>query len=128
MIKLVILFYQAEDNKALEDYFYNQYLPIAVKIPGVVKVEVTQLYTDLKKVFLKQEDLTPVYKILCEIYFEDFQSFEEGIRAPDGIAMTDSTVKIAWELVTVVLGDVITITPEEFEKNPTLIRRYRQNL
>lgn len=127
MLKLVILFYQAEDNKALEDYFYNQYLPTAVKIPGVVKIEVTQLYTDVKKVFLKQEDLTPVYKILCEIYFEDFQSFEEGIRTPDGMAMTDSTVKIAWELVTVVLGDVVTITPEEYEKNPTLIRRYRQN-
>lgn len=127
MLKLIILFYQAEDNKALEDYFYNQYLPIAVKIPGVVKIEVTQLYTDMKKVFLKQEDLTPVYKILCEIYFEDFQSFEEGIRAPDGLAIADSTVKIAWELVTVVLGDVVTITPEEYEKNPTLIRRYRQD-
>lgn len=127
MLKLVVLFYQAEDNKALEDYFYNQYLPIAVKIPGVVKIEVTQLYTDMKKVFLKQEDLTPVYKILCEIYFEDFQSFEEGIRAPDGLAIADSTVKIAWELVTVVLGDVVTITPEEYEKNPTLIRRYRQD-
>lgn len=127
MLKLVVLFYQAEDNKALEDYFYNQYLPMAVKIPGVIKIEVTQLYTDLKKVFLKQEDLTPVYKILCEVYFEDFQSFEDGIKAPDGVAIADNTVKIAWELVTVVIGDVISITPEEYEQNPTFIRRFRHN-
>lgn len=125
MVKLVVLFYQAEDNKSLEDYFYNQYLPMALKIPGVLKVEVTNLYSDLKKVFLKKDDLTPVYKFLCEMYFEDLQSFENGIRSPEGKAIGDNTVNIAWELVTVAMGDLTIITPEEYEKNPTFIRRFR---
>lgn len=127
MVKVVVLFYQAEEPKTLENYFYNHYLPMVLKIPGIVKVEITRFYSDLKKVFLKKTDSMPVYSILAELYFEDIHSFEEGFKTPEGEAIANDTIKVAWELVTVIVGDSITITPEEYENNPTFIRRFQHD-
>lgn len=127
MLKVITLFYHAEEPEALEDYFYNHYLPLVMKVPGLIKVEITQLYSDLKKVFTKSKDLTPVYKIQAELYFEDLEAFEAAFKTPEGTAVADNTIKVAWELVTCMLGDLTVITPEEYEKNPTFIRRFSHN-
>ncbi|SHE37384.1 conserved hypothetical protein [Seinonella peptonophila] len=127
MVKVVTLFYQAEEPNVLDDYYYNHYLPMVLRIPGLIKVETNQMYTDMKKVLLRDTDLTPMYQIISEMYFKDLSSFEEGFKTEEGEYIANSAIKVAWDLITCVIGDVTIVTPEEFENNPGIIRRLHRS-
>lgn len=127
MVKVVTIFYQAEDPSILDDYYYNHYLPHILKVPGVIKVESTRFYSDLKKVLTKKKDVTPIYQIMSELYFEDLEAFEKGFTTPEMEYIANNLIEVAWDLISGYMGDVSTITPEEFEKDPTFIRRINKN-
>lgn len=124
MIKLTTIFYQAEDPTMLDDYYYNHYLPMVLRMPDVIKVESTRLYTDMKKVLLKEPDVTPVYQIISDLYFESFTHFEKSLSSKPGEYIANSAIKVAWDLMICVIGDVSTMTPEEYKRDPSLIKRF----
>ena len=43
MVKLIALYRHPEDKKAFDDHYWNVHAPLAEKMPGLKKLEVTRL-------------------------------------------------------------------------------------
>ena len=43
MIKLIALYKQPEDREKFDEHYYSTHVPITEKIPGLIKMEVTNI-------------------------------------------------------------------------------------
>ncbi len=80
MVKLTVLFGHPEDPEALEEYYANQHLPLAAKIPNVQRFESGRVHA--------VDDGKPPYHRIAELWFESAERMGEALSSPEGEAAT----------------------------------------
>lgn len=80
MVKLTALFGHPEDPEAFEEYYANQHLPLAAKIPNVQRFESGRVYA--------VDDGKPPYHRIVELWFESAEQMGEALSSPEGEAAT----------------------------------------
>ncbi len=78
MVKLTVLYKKPTDPKAFDDYYKNIHTPLALKIPGLRRLEVA-------KVTGGATAESP-YHLIAELYFDNMTSLNEGMSSPEGKA------------------------------------------
>ena len=81
MVKLTALFGHPEDPETFEEYYTNQHLPLAAKIPNVQRFE-------SGRVRAVDDDKQPYHRI-AELWFESAEQMgEKALSSPEGEAAT----------------------------------------
>ena len=80
MVKLTALFRHPEDPEAFEEYYANQHLPLAAKIPNVQRFESGRVRA--------VDDGKPPYHRIAEVWFESAERLGEALSTPEGEAAT----------------------------------------
>ncbi len=78
MVKLTVLFGYPEDPEAFEEYYANQHLPLAAKIPNVQRFESGMMRAI-------DEGESPYHRI-AELWFESAERMGEALSSPEGEA------------------------------------------
>ena len=78
MVKLTALFGHPEDSEAFEEYYANQHLPLAAKMPNVQRFESGRVGT-------VDDGKLPCHRI-AELWFGSAERMGEALSSPEGEA------------------------------------------
>lgn len=98
MVKLIALYKQPEDKEKFDEHYFNVHVPITEKIPGLKKMKVTKFSTT------PMGDVSEYY-LMCEMYYEDYESLKNGMRSEEGKASAKDLMSFAKGLVTLMIGE-----------------------
>ena len=99
MVKVTVLYGHPEDNEAFEKYYHETHVPIAAKIPGVQKVELT-------KFIGTPEGSPPSQYRMAEVYFNNLEELQAGMGSGEGQATVADLANFATGGVDVMIGEV----------------------
>ncbi len=99
MIKLTVLYGHPTDPAAFEKYYREVHMPIADKIPGVARWELTRLTG-------AADGSKPAFYRMAELYFTDLEAMEKSLNSPGGMAALHDLPKFASGGVTTIVGRV----------------------
>ena len=100
MIKLIALYKQPKDKVAFDEHYFNVHGPITEKIPGLQRMEVTKIVgTPMGK--------ESEFYILCEMYYENHEALQNGMRSAEGKASGKDLMGFAGDLVTLMIGEEV---------------------
>jgi uncharacterized protein (TIGR02118 family) len=98
MVKLVALYKKPHDQKAFEDHYFNIHVPLAEKIPGLKKMELSRVTGSP----MGESD----YYLIAEMYFEDMEALKNGMSSPEGKASGKDLMSFAKDIVTMLFANV----------------------
>jgi uncharacterized protein (TIGR02118 family) len=99
MIKLTVLYGHPADPAAFEDYYANTHTPIALKMTGLSRVEVTK--------FLSAPDGgQPAHYRMAEFWFETPEAMQATMSSPEGQAAAADIPNFATGGATFIIGEV----------------------
>lgn len=81
MFKAMMLFPVFEAIDEFDAYYFANHVPLARKLPGLVKIEVTTFGPGI-------EGEDPTYHMMTEIYFRDEQAWRDAMATPVGQELT----------------------------------------
>lgn len=99
MVKLIALYKQPDHKESFDDHYFNVHTPLAKKMPGLEKIEVSRIYgspTGESK-----------YYLLAELYFKDKESLNASMNSTEGKAAAKDLMGFAGSLVTMMFGEVV---------------------
>ena len=99
MVKLTVLYNHPEDPSAFEEYYANTHMPLAGKVPGVTKVELTKFVGT-------PEGNAPTHYRMAEIYFNSLEELQTNMASPEAQATVADIANFASGGVNVMIGDV----------------------
>lgn len=100
MVKLIALYKQPKDKEAFDEHYFNVHGTITEKIPGLQRMEVTKI---VGTPMGKESD----YYILCEMYYENHEALQNGMRSAEGKASGKDLMGFAGDLVTLMIGEEV---------------------
>jgi uncharacterized protein (TIGR02118 family) len=87
-VKLVVLYTQPDDAAAFDEHYLNAHMPLAEKIPGLLRAETAT--------FIAAADSGELtYHRTAELYFEDMDALGAGMGSPEGGTTGDDYAAIA---------------------------------
>lgn len=99
MVKLIALYTQPEDKESFNDKYYNEHIPLTKKVPGIERVEISEMYG------------TPggesKYYLMAELYFKDKEALDTAMRSPEMRAAGKNLMSFAGPLVSMMFGEVL---------------------
>ncbi|MDQ0338970.1 uncharacterized protein (TIGR02118 family) [Caldalkalibacillus uzonensis] len=98
MVKLIALYKKPENPQAFDEHYGNVHAPLARKMPGLKKLEVTKIYG-------APMGESPYY-LLAEMYFESKEALNAAMASAEGKAAAKDLMGFAGNLVTMMLGEV----------------------
>lgn len=99
MIKLTLLYGHPVDPVAFESYYANTHLPMAAKIQGAIKLELTK--------FISAADGgNPAYYRMAEFLFSNPEEMQKTLHSPEGQAASADLPNFATGGVTFIVGVV----------------------
>lgn len=98
-MKVTVLYHHPDSADAFEDYYAASHLPIAAKMQGVDKLELT-------KFAAAPDGGKPAYYRMAEVYFSSQEQMEATLGSPEGQATVADFEKFATGGVTVMIGTV----------------------
>ena len=99
MYKVTVLYQHPNDPEHFEQYFKNEHLPLALKMPGVSRIEVTNFHSSAY-------GGKPEYFKMSEIFFSSRIVMEETMGSPEGQATINDLLNLTSAGVKVILGEV----------------------
>ncbi len=99
MIKLTVLYGHPTDEQAFEDYYANTHTPIAVKMTGFTRAELT-------KSFPSPDGSKAAYHRMAEFWFESPEALQATMASPEGQATSADLSNFATGGVTFMVGAV----------------------
>jgi uncharacterized protein (TIGR02118 family) len=99
MIKATVLYGHRIDADAFEKYYAETHLPIAAKMQGVIKMELTKFLPD-------PDGSQPPYYRMAELYFPGPAELQQTMGSPEGKAVTADLSNFATGGVTIIVGIV----------------------
>jgi uncharacterized protein (TIGR02118 family) len=99
MIKVTVLYGNPTDSIAFENYYANTHLPIAAKMSGHEKLELTKFMNaaDGKK---------PPYYRMAEFWYKNLETMQKAMGSPEGQATAGDLSNFATGGVTLLVGEV----------------------
>jgi len=99
MMKVTVLYGHPYNVEAFEEYYEKSHLPIAGKMSGVDKLELT-------KFVAAPDGGKPAYYRMAELYFSSEEQMEQTLGSPEGQATVADFEKFATGGVTIMVGTV----------------------
>jgi uncharacterized protein (TIGR02118 family) len=99
MIKFTVLYGHPADAKAFEQYYANTHMPIAVKIKGASRVELTRFTS-------AADGSRPAFYRMAEFVFDSENQMAETMSSPEAKAAVADLANFATGGVTVMIGTV----------------------
>jgi len=99
MYKVTVLYEHPEDVGQFEKHFREQHLPLAKKMHGVSKIEITKFDSSA-------DGGEPEYYGMSEIFFGSKAEMEETMGSPEGQATINDLLNLTKTGVKVLLGNV----------------------
>ncbi len=82
MFKFVTIYRRVDDEKALETFFSGTHLPLAEKLPGLLKYEVSRVEG--------KPGGESRFHLVYELYFESRTWFERAMLTPTGLQLIEA--------------------------------------
>ncbi|MCS1351725.1 EthD family reductase [Mechercharimyces sp. CAU 1602] len=101
MHKLVAIYKQPEDTSTFDEHYFHVHAPLAKKMPGLKKIEVTR-FTGTP-----MGDNAPYY-LQADLYFSDRSSLDAAMGSKEGRSAAKDVMGFAGKLVTMMVGEVVT--------------------
>lgn len=99
LVKLIALYRQPEDRDAFDRHYGEVHTPLAEKMPGLKKLEVTRIVGD-------PMGGASEWYLMAEMYFTDRQTLDAAMASPEGKAAAKDLMGFAGKIVTMVIGEV----------------------
>ena len=99
MIKVTILYGHPTDAREFERYYAETHLPIAARMKGVERLELTRFSPD-------PDGSRPAYYRMAELYFPGEARMQSTLGSPEGQAAVADLANFATGGVTVLTGIV----------------------
>ncbi len=99
MIKATLLYGHPADPEAFENYYAKTHLPIAAKMKGVDKLELTKFVS-------APDGSKAAYYRMADLYFPGPAEMQETMSSPEGQAAVADLSNFATGGVTTIIGTV----------------------
>jgi uncharacterized protein (TIGR02118 family) len=101
MMKITVLYGHPKSTQEFERYYAEQHLPLAAKMKGVSRLELTRFGPG-------PDGGQPVYYRMAEVYFPTEAQMQSTLSSPEGNATVADLPKFATGGVTMLVGSVET--------------------
>jgi uncharacterized protein (TIGR02118 family) len=91
MVMLIALYKKPADVQQFEDHYFNIHVPLANKIPGLRKVEISRITGS-------PQGLSE-YHLMAELYFDNMDALKSAMSSPEGKAAGKDIMSFASEIV-----------------------------
>jgi len=98
VVKLVILYKKPADVNAFETHYRETHLPLARKMPGMRKLEVSHV--------TGSPGGEPKFYMMAEVYFDDKEAMMAALGSPEGKAAGKDIMGAAGDLLHMMFADV----------------------
>lgn len=99
MLKVTVLFNHPTDAEAFERHYTQTHLPLAGKMQGVSRLELTRFDTS-------PNGSKPDYYRMAELYFPSQAQLEATLGSPEGKATVEDIANFATGGVKMLIGEV----------------------
>lgn len=99
MYKVTVLYHHPADENDFEEYFKEHHLPLAYKMPGVSRIEITKFHSSA-------DGGKPEYYRMAEIFFSSKAQMEETMGSPEGQTIINDLHNVTTTGVKIILGSV----------------------
>ncbi|MGO0062957.1 EthD family reductase [Brevibacillus fluminis] len=99
MVKLVAVYKKPEDVEAFDRHYFEVHAPLAEKMPGLIKMEVSKIYGSPAG----ESNL----HLIAEMYFETRDALMEALSSPEGRAAGKDLMGFAGKVVSMHFADVV---------------------
>ena len=100
MVKLVALYKKLADVEAFETHFNEIHAPLARKIPGLKKLEVSHMTGSPAG--------EPKFYMMAELYFDDQNAMFAGLNSDEGKAAAKDVMGFAGDIIHMMFAKVET--------------------
>jgi uncharacterized protein (TIGR02118 family) len=98
MVKMIAIYRRPEDVEAFMKHYEEVHLPLARKMPGLLKMELNYMYN------AKGGEADPF--LMAELYFDSRESLMAAMKSPEGRAGGKDIQEFAGDLVQIYFADV----------------------
>jgi uncharacterized protein (TIGR02118 family) len=99
MVKLTVLYGPPTDPDAFDTYYFDTHIPLADKIPGLLRNEVTRLAS-------LDGSLAP-FHLLAELYFDSTEALATALSSRAGMIASADVANFATGGVTTLVGEIL---------------------
>ncbi|HLO12207.1 MAG TPA: EthD family reductase [Pseudoneobacillus sp.] len=100
MLKIIALYKQPENKEAFDKHYFEVHAPLTAQIPGLRKMDVT-------KITGSPMGGEGKYYLMCEMYYDDLESFKAAMKTPEGKASGKDAMAFAGEIITLMIGEEV---------------------
>lgn len=99
MVKLIAYYKEPADKTEFENKYFNEHLPLAKKMPGLIKAEVSRLsgIGGGQSKFYMQTDM----------YFNNMDELNKAVNSDESKAAGKNLMSFAKDLVSMSIGEVV---------------------
>jgi len=98
MVKLIALYKKPANIEQFEDHYFNIHVPLANKMPGLRRTEVSRITGSPKG--------PSEYHLIAELYFDDMDALKAAMSSPEGKAAANDVMSFAGEIVYMMFAEV----------------------
>jgi uncharacterized protein (TIGR02118 family) len=98
MVKLVALYKQPQDPAEFNRQYFEEHIPLAMKMPGLKRSEVSKITGSP----MGQSE----YYLIAELYFDDMEALKAAMSSPEGKASAKNLMGFAKDIVTMMFAEV----------------------
>jgi uncharacterized protein (TIGR02118 family) len=98
MVKLIALYKPPADAAAFDDHYNNIHAPLAKKMPGLRKLEVSRTFGAPAG--------EPKYYQMAELYFDDKKAMFAALQSEEGAAAAKDVMGFAGEIIHMMFANV----------------------
>ncbi len=98
MVKFVALYRKPTDVDAFERHYREIHAPLAKRIPGLVKLEVSHM--------TGSPGGEPRYHMMAELYFDSKDAMMAGLNSEEGKAAAEDVVSFAGDIIHMMFANV----------------------
>jgi len=99
MIKLTVLYNPPADPAAFDTYYFGTHVPLANKLPGLARMEVSKLSGSL--------DGSPApYHLDADLYFASTEAMMAALGSPEGAEVAADVANYAQAGVSMFVGEL----------------------
>lgn len=99
MVKLIAYYKEPADKADFEKKYFEEHLPLAKKMPGLIRSEVSKL----KGI----SDGGTKYYLQTDMYFDNLDSLNNAMSSAEGKAAAKNLMSFAKDVVSMSIGEVV---------------------
>ncbi|MEO8666278.1 MAG: EthD family reductase [Ignavibacteria bacterium] len=99
MVKLIAYYKEPADRSDFDKKYFDEHLPLAEKMPGLIKAEVSKL----KGI----GDGASKYYMQADMYFENTDTLNSAMMSSEGKTAAKNLMSFAKDLVSMSIGEVV---------------------